>query len=175
MEISLGLGCNNQQLSIFGFVGQIEVPQNGYLNGVLCTGVFYGVPHGQTLAHMKLLRLATLVTGLSEVNCWMYTLWFSEKHRELENHHMNYANQLFSWTMFNSQTVSKLFNDHSRAVFRGTIHRVRLDDPQHAVQMASMAGSWSQKPYYGWIWMEKSHESLTFNIPIDPNTVWEAT
>ena len=48
MEISLGLGCNNQQLSIFGFVGQIEVPQNGYLNGVLCTGVFYGVPHGQT-------------------------------------------------------------------------------------------------------------------------------
>ena len=53
MEISLGLGCNNQQLSIFGFVGQIEVPQNGYLNGVLCTGVFYGGPHGQTLAKMR--------------------------------------------------------------------------------------------------------------------------
>ena len=33
-------------------------------------------PHAprQTLAHMKPLRLATLVTGLSEVNCWMYTL-----------------------------------------------------------------------------------------------------
>ena len=55
--------------------------------------------------------------------------------------------------------------------FGAPIHRVPLDDP-HAVEMA---GSWSQKPYYGWIWMEKSHESLTFNIPIDPNTVWEGT
>ena len=126
MEISLGLGCNNQQLSICGFVGQIGVPQNGYdRHGVLCTGVFYGVPHGQTLAHgwsscgwprwsLDYLKWT--------VGC-IYPLIFRKTFRELENHHMNYANQLLSWTMFNSHTVKSPF---SVAVYIGapSIHQL---------------------------------------------------